>query len=115
MAELKLVPHAMNIRRRQRLISLQKISRHHPKADIRNVVHKAAENDAVGVVVDTATHGVDNALRLLEDLLEHKVRKLALHDLLHLHLKCLQGYSKARDGKKEEKKRGQYNKGLRRT
>jgi hypothetical protein len=41
--------------------------------------------------VETATHGVDNGLGLLENLLLHEVVKLALHDLLELKLEGLDG------------------------
>ncbi|KAI6754186.1 hypothetical protein HG530_012700 [Fusarium avenaceum] len=41
--------------------------------------------------VETATHGVDNGLGLLENLLLHEVVKLTLHDLLELKLKGLDG------------------------
>ena len=36
--------------------------------------------------VDSATHGVDDGLWLLEDLLLHEGGVVALHDLLDLHL-----------------------------
>lgn len=41
--------------------------------------------------VKTTTHGVDNRLGLLENFLLHEVVELALHDLLELELKGLDG------------------------
>ena len=58
-------------------------------ADDVEVRAKASERDAVLVEVDTATHGVDDRLGLLVDLLLHEVVKLALHDLREFDLKCL--------------------------
>ncbi len=46
----------------------------------------ASEDDSLGLEVDAAPHGVDHRLGLLEDLLLHERREVALHDLLDLHL-----------------------------
>ncbi|KAI3475145.1 hypothetical protein L1887_63506 [Cichorium endivia] len=52
---------------------------------------EAAELDLALVKVDAATHGVDDGLGLLVDLLLHKVVEGALHDLCQLHLERLDG------------------------
>lgn len=52
---------------------------------------ETAEGNCLVRNVETTTHGVDNRLGLLENLLLHEVVKLALHDLLELKLKSLDG------------------------
>ena len=46
----------------------------------------SAEPDRHVVEVDPSSHGVEDRLRLLEDLLQHERVERALHDLLNLHL-----------------------------
>lgn len=58
-------------------------------ADCGNVGAQTAERDTLIGNVQTTTHGVDNRLGLLENLLLHKVVELALHDLLQLKLQGL--------------------------
>lgn len=58
------------------------------RADIRPETTKG--HGLVGDI-ETATHGVDDGLGLLEDLLLHEVVELALHDLLELQLEGLDG------------------------
>ena len=52
---------------------------------------KTTKGDSLVGNVETTTHGVDNGLGLLEDLLLHEVIELALHDLLELELEGLDG------------------------
>ncbi|KAI9172071.1 proteasome regulatory particle subunit Rpt4 [Paramyrothecium foliicola] len=52
---------------------------------------KATEGDRLVGHVQTTTHGVDDGLGLLENLLLHEVVELALHDLLQLELQGLDG------------------------
>ena len=58
-------------------------------ADGGEIGSQTTEGHSLVGVVETATHGVDNGLGLLEDLLLHEVVELALHDLLELQLKGL--------------------------
>jgi hypothetical protein len=60
-------------------------------ADGGDVRTETAESDGLVADVKTTTHGVDNGLGLLEDLLLHEVVELALHDLLELKLEGLDG------------------------
>lgn len=53
------------------------------------VATQTTEGDLVVLKVDTATHGVDNRLRLLVDLLLHKVIERALHDFGQFDLQGL--------------------------
>ena len=46
----------------------------------------STEPDRHVVEVDPSSHGVEDRLRLLEDLLQHERVERALHDLLNLHL-----------------------------
>lgn len=50
---------------------------------------QATEGDGLIVDVQAATHGVDDGLGLLKNLLLHEVVELALHDLLQLQLEGL--------------------------
>ena len=52
-----------------------------PPSDDRQVRLETAEHNRPGIEVDTTSHGVDNGLRLLVDLLLHEMVVLALHDL----------------------------------
>lgn len=52
---------------------------------------ETAKGDGLVGNVETTTHGVDDGLGLLENLLLHEVVELALHDLLELELKGLDG------------------------
>ena len=54
-----------------------------------DVAAQATESDRLVGNVETTTHGVDDGLRLLENLLLHEVLELALHNLLKLKLKRL--------------------------
>lgn len=54
---------------------------------------QAAEGDFVGVEVDSPTHGVDDGLGLLVDLLLHEVVEFALHDRSDLDLERLDAAS----------------------
>ncbi len=56
---------------------------------------KTTELDLARVKVDTSTHGVDDRLWLLVDLLLHEVVERALHDLGKLHLEGLDGSHRA--------------------
>ena len=47
----------------------------------------ASQCNLLQLKVDRSSHGVDNRLRLLKDLLLHERAEVALHDLLDLHLK----------------------------
>lgn len=60
-------------------------------ADGAHVCAQTTERDGLVLNVQTTTHGVDDGLGLLEDLLLHEVVELALHDLLELELKGLDG------------------------
>ncbi len=53
------------------------------------VLDHSTQLDFVEAEVDASTHGVENAVGLLENLLQHEVSELAPHDLLELHLQCL--------------------------
>ena len=57
--------------------------------DSREVCSKTTECDLVGIKVDAATHGVDDRVGLLVDLLLHEVVELAFHDLGKLELESL--------------------------
>lgn len=52
---------------------------------------QASQGDLVSVKVDAATHGVDDRLGLLVDLLLHEVVEGSLHDLGQLNLEGLDG------------------------
>ena len=52
---------------------------------------KATKGDEMLVEVDTTTHGVDDRLGLLVNLLLHEVVELALHDLRELNLEGFDG------------------------
>ncbi len=54
--------------------------------DLRDELLNATEGDDLLLEVDPASHGVDDGLWLLEDLLLHEGGEVALHDLLDLHL-----------------------------
>ena len=54
---------------------------------------QATQLDSVIVKVNATTHSVNDRFGLLENLLLHKVGELALHNLLELHLKGLNGTS----------------------
>ena len=58
-------------------------------ADDVEVSAETTKGDTMLVDVYTTTHGVDDRLRLLVDLLLHEVIELALHDLRELDLKGL--------------------------
>ena len=60
-------------------------------ADRAHVRAQATERDGLVLDVQATTHGVDDGLGLLEDLLLHEVVELALHDLLELKLQGLDG------------------------
>jgi hypothetical protein len=60
------------------------------------VLAETTKGDGLVDGVETTTHGVDNRLGLLEDLLLHEVVEAALHDLLELDLKSLDGADVAR-------------------
>lgn len=60
-------------------------------ADGRDVRAETTKRNRLVLAVETTSHGVDNGLRLLENLLLHEVVELALHDLLELKLKGLNG------------------------
>ena len=47
---------------------------------------ETSQHYSLSFKVDSASHSVDNRLRLLEYLLLHEGGEVALHDLLHLHL-----------------------------
>jgi hypothetical protein len=55
------------------------------------VLAETTEGDGLVDSIQTTTHGVDDGLGLLEDLLLHEVVEAALHDLLELNLKRLDG------------------------
>ena len=55
--------------------------------DLRNINLNASQCNLLQLKVDPSSHGVDNRLRLLKDLLLHERAEVALHDLLNLHLK----------------------------
>lgn len=55
------------------------------------VLTETTKSDGLVDGVETTTHSVDNRLGLLEDLLLHEVVEAALHDLLELDLKGLNG------------------------
>ena len=55
-------------------------------ADGAHVLFKTTEGDSSVGHVQPTTHGVDDRLRLLKDLLLHEVIELALHNLLELKL-----------------------------
>lgn len=59
--------------------------------DDRQVRAETTQSDDVLVKVDTTTHGVDDRLGLLVDLLLHEVVELALHDLGKLDLEGFDG------------------------
>ena len=59
--------------------------------DGRHVLSQTTKGDLLVDHVQTTTHGVDDGLGLLEDLLLHEVVKVALHDLLELKLDSLDG------------------------
>ena len=50
--------------------------------DLRNINLNAAQCNLLELKVDPSSHGVDNRLRLLKDLLLHERAEVALHDLL---------------------------------
>lgn len=50
---------------------------------------KLTQSDFEVVIVDTSSHGVDNRVWLLEDLLLHEVLVVSLHDLLDLQEKLV--------------------------
>ena len=54
--------------------------------DLGDELLDASEGDDLLLEVDPASHGVDDRLWLLEDLLLHEGGVVALHDLLDLHL-----------------------------
>lgn len=56
-----------------------------------NVRSETTEGHSLVGDVETTTHGVDDGLGLLENLLLHEVVELALHDLLELELEGLDG------------------------
>lgn len=60
-------------------------------ADGGDVRAQATKSDSLVLDVQTTSHGVDDGLGLLEDFLLHEVVELALHDLLELKLKSLDG------------------------
>lgn len=60
-------------------------------ADGRNVRAETAKGDSLVGGIETTSHGVDDRLGLLENLLLHEVIELALHDLLKLKLQGLDG------------------------
>lgn len=60
-------------------------------ADSRDVGAETTESDGLVGNVEATTHGVDDGLGLLENLLLHEVVELALHDLLELKLEGLDG------------------------
>lgn len=60
-------------------------------ADSSNVLAQTTKSDHLVLDIETTTHGVDDRLRLLENLLLHEMVKLALHDLLELQLEGLDG------------------------
>lgn len=60
-------------------------------ADSGDVGAETTESDGLVGDVETTTHGVDNGLGLLKNLLLHEVVELALHDLLELKLEGLDG------------------------
>lgn len=60
-------------------------------ADGRDVGAETTQSNGPVSDVETTTHGVDDGLGLLEDLLLHEVVELALHDLLELKLEGLDG------------------------
>lgn len=60
-------------------------------ADCGEVLAEATKGDGLVLDIETTTHGVDNRLGLLEDLLLHEVVEAALHDLLELDLEGLNG------------------------
>lgn len=57
----------------------------------RHVRSETTQSNVLVGDVETTSHGVDNRLGLLENLLLHEVVELALHDLLKLKLKGLDG------------------------
>ena len=54
--------------------------------DLRNISLNASQCNLPQLKVDPSSHGIDNRLRLLKDLLLHERAEVALHDLLNLHL-----------------------------
>lgn len=56
-----------------------------------NVRAETTKGDGLVLEIQTTSHGVDNRLGLLENLLLHEVVELALHDLLELELESLDG------------------------
>ena len=59
--------------------------------DGREVLTETTKSDGLVDSIETTTHGVDDGLGLLENLLLHEVVETALHDLLKLDLKSLDG------------------------
>ena len=60
-------------------------------ADGREVLAETTKSDGLVDGIETTTHSVDDGLWLLENLLLHEVVEAALHDLLELNLKSLDG------------------------
>ena len=58
-------------------------------ADCGKVLAETTKGDGLVLGIETTTHGVDNRLGLLENLLLHEVVEAALHDLLKLDLQSL--------------------------
>ena len=56
-----------------------------------HVVAETTEEDLACLEVDTTTHGVEDRLCLLVDLLEHEVGVSSLGDGIELHLESLNG------------------------
>lgn len=60
-------------------------------ADGGHVLAETTKRHRLVLDIETTTHGVDDRLWLLEDLLLHKVVEATLHNLLKLNLKSLDG------------------------
>ena len=56
-----------------------------------DVVGETSEEDFTGLEINTATHGVEDGLSLLVDLLEHEVGISSFGDGVELHLEGLNG------------------------
>jgi len=59
--------------------------------DSREIRLETTQSDLVSIKVDTTTHGVDDRVGLLVDLLLHEVIEGTLHDLGQLDLESLDG------------------------
>ena len=60
-------------------------------ADGADILLEAAKSDGLVGDIQTTTHGIDDGLGLLEDLLLHEVVELSLHDFLEFQLEGLDG------------------------